>query len=307
MKTHALYPLTLIAQYRDYIWGGHTIAERYNRAGTPTPCAESWEISAVPGAASVIAQGAFEGIALDRIVQTFGRDFLGSAAPDPERFPLLIKILDAQTRLSVQVHPDAPTAAALGGQPKHEMWYVLAARHGAQIYAGLTEGATPETVVEHLAAHATSAGDVFDIPAGCVHAIDAGNLIYEVQQTSDTTYRLHDWGRGRELHLENALRSIHWELTSHALHAQSVPNHPITPRLVTPEFNFATLDLTYERTLQTTARSFMVLFCASGKTTLSHEGPHPLTLQAGDTVLLPAKSRVVLNPLAKTRLLMTTL
>lgn len=308
MKTHPLSPLTFRPIYRDYIWGGDAIARRYNRANTPRRCAESWELSGLEGCATLVGSGPFEGVGLDALARTFGPELTGAKAPHPETFPLLIKILDARDRLSVQVHPDAEAAAALGGRPKHEMWHVLHAEPGASLWAGLRPGADPAAIAEaDLVAWPTAQGDVFDIPPGLAHAIGPGNLIYEVQQPSDTTYRVSDWGRGRETHPEQARRALRPELVATRSRAPANPRRDLLPRLTTPDFAFATLDLRRERTLHTTAQSFLTLFCADGKATLEHDGPHPLTLLPGDLALVPPSRRFTLHPLAPTHLLLTSL
>ena len=307
MKTHSLYPLMFRPQYRDYLWGGDLIATRYNRANTPRPCAESWELCGLPGHESVVANGPFEGVGLGHLTQTFGRDLVGAKAPDPERFPLLVKLLDVHSRLSVQVHPDAKAAASLGGEPKHEMWYLLDAAPNATLWAGLRPDADLANLAEpDLVAHRTHTGDVFDVPAGLVHCIGPGNLLYEVQQPSDTTLRVHDWGRGRPTQPEAARVAIHPGLRA-TCQPQPAAKRDLCPRLSTPDFSFATLSLTHGRTLHTTEQSLMVLFCAEGKTTLEHDGPHPLTLLPGDSVLIPARQTVFLHPFAPTKLLVTTL
>ena len=306
MKTHPLYPMIFAPVYKDYIWGGQRIAAEYNRGGTPSPCAESWELSGLSCGESIIANGAFEGIGLAHLAQTFGPELTGTAAPHPEIFPLLIKIIDAADRLSVQVHPDAEAAAELGGQSKHEMWYVLDTKPDSVIWAGIEPGSDPADAPNHLLAHAVRPGDIFDIPAGLVHAIGAGNLIYEVQQPSNTTYRISDWGRGRETHLAQSIRSIHPELHPLQLSDSDI-SREFCPRLVTPDFTFATLDIRRQRTMATKAKSPMALFCASGKVSLEHCGPHPLTLLPGDLVLVPPSQRFELHPLAPTRLLVSSL
>lgn len=306
MKMHPLYPMRFTPAYRDYVWGGDTIARRYNRPGTPTPCAESWEISAVPGSVSVVANGPFEGESFGRIVQAFGRDLLGTAAPDPETFPLLVKILDVRDRLSVQVHPDAAAAARFGGAPKHEMWYVLDAGREARMYAGLTPGADRSDYLDRLQAYEARVGQVYDIAPGTCHAICGPALVYEVQQTSDTTYRLWDWGRPRELHTEKALAALRWDNVCMPAEPPT-SSRTLVPRLKTPDFSFATLRLSRPHALHTTAAGFMILFCAEGKACLEHDGPHPLTLLPGDSVLVPARQTFSLHPMAETRLLVTTL
>lgn len=307
MKTHSLYPLMFRPQYRDYIWGGDAIATRYNRANTPRPCAESWEICGLPGHESIVTNGPFEGVDLGKLTQTFGRDLIGTKAPDPERFPLLIKILDVHSRLSVQVHPDAEAAKVIGGNPKHEMWYVLDAAPNAMLWTGLRPNADLTNLAEtSLVSHVTHPGEVYDIPPGLVHCIGPGNLLYEVQQSSDTTLRVHDWGRGRPTQPEAARVAIRTELQTMALPPPAT-KRDLRPRLSTPIFDFATLNLSRSRTLHTTGQSFMILFCAEGKTTLEHDGPHPLTLMPGDSVLVPARQTIVLHPFAPTKLLITSL
>lgn len=308
MKTHALYPLLFHPTYKDYLWGGDAIARRYNRANTPHPCAESWELSALPGSESIVANGPFEGIGLDVLTQTFGRDLLGTKAEEPERFPLLVKLLDARERLSVQVHPDASAALALGTRPKHEVWYVLDAAPGAEVWAGLTPGLTPETLLAHLQAYQTHPGDLFDLPAGIVHAVGPGNLLFELQQASEAAYRIDDWGRGRELHPVQAAQCIRPAACARHFPAQTAPERDLNLRLSTPDFTFATLALRRTRTLHTTTLSFMVLFCTQGKASLAHNGPHPLTLLPGDLVLVPPRQNLLLQPLApQTQLLVVTL
>lgn len=306
MRTHPLYPLTFRPIYKDYLWGGSRIAEQYRRATTPTPCAESWELSGMPGDASIVAHGAFEGVGLDELVSVFGRDLVGEKALNPEEFPLLVKVLDAHQRLSVQVHPDKATAARLGGRPKHEMWYILDADEEAGIWAGMEPDATVEDLPEKLLFHKTHAGEIYDLPAGLVHAVGAGNFIYEVQQTSNTTYRIDDWGRGRELHLAQAKEALKPELRPIRRVLEERHRHLHLAKGM-QGFDFATLDLIRSRTLRTTAQSFMILFCASGKTTLEYLGPHPLTLLPGDLVLIPPKLGVALTPLMPSKLLVTTL
>ncbi len=262
----------------------------------------------MPGATSIVCNGTFEGVGLDVLAQRFGSELTGTKAPNPEVFPLLIKLLDAHDRLSVQVHPDAEAAALLGSQPKHEMWYILDAAPDATLWAGLHPGSDLDHLTEaDLVAWHPNVGDIFDIRPGLVHTIGPGNLIYEVQQPSDTTYRVSDWGRGRETHQAQARQAIHPKLTAQAIHPQGVARRDLSMCLSTPDFAFATLKLHRDRALYTTALSFMVLFCASGKATLEHNGPHPITLLPGDLVLVPPSQRFVLHPIHPAQLLISTL
>ena len=309
MKMHPLYPLTFHPQYKDTFWGGNAIAEAFNRPHTPTPCAESWELCGLADASSVVAHGAFEGTTLCELVQAFGRDLLGTKAPNADLFPLLFKLVDARQRCSLQVHPNDAIATRLGVLPKHELWYILKTFGEAEVWAGAMPG--PEHLdglANRVYRHPAHEGDVFDIPAGLVHAIGGGNLIFEVQQSSSAAYRIDDWGHGRELHLEQAQASLNWQATPGIYPEKATIGRDLKPRVVTPHFTFATLDLRRVRSLRTTSHSFMVLFCATGKTTLGHDGPFPLTLLPGDLVLVPPQMCITLHPLAEeTRLLVTTL
>lgn len=219
-----LPPLPLSPIYRRYLWGGRRFEAAFGRhLPEPGPYAESWQLVDRGDDQSVVAAGPLAGTPLHAVVQTQGRDLLGRHAP-LAAFPLLFKFLDACQDLSVQVHPDDARAAALGTPDlgKTEAWYVIDAVPGSRIYAGLREGVTRDRLAEALRAgrcdeviHAfpVRAGDCVFIPAGTVHAIGAGLLVAEIQQSSDVTFRLHDWnrvgpdGRPRALHVEEGLEA----------------------------------------------------------------------------------------------------
>ena len=231
---------------------------------------------------------------MSELTRIFGRDLVGEKAPEADVFPLLFKLVDVRGRCSVQVHPDLETAQRLGVFPKHELWYILKAEPGAELWAGVADG--PEQL------------DVFDISPGLVHALGGGNLVFEMQQSSSAAFRIDDWGNGREVHPAAAMASIDWQARPGIYPEPPCNRRDLRPRVTTPDFSFATLDLRRMRTLRTTSQSFMVLFCERGKATLGHDGPQPLTLLPGDLVLVPPKQQVTLSPLAeKTHLLMTTL
>jgi mannose-6-phosphate isomerase len=219
-------PLTFKPVYKDYIWGGNRLSTHFHRTGTPTPCAESWEISAHPDGTSIVAQGKYAGRSLPDLATEFGVALMGTKTPDPTRFPLLFKLIDARDKLSVQVHPNNANAALTHGEPKTEMWYVLDRVQGSSLYAGLREGTTPDllraaladgTADQCLTEVRVNPGDAIFIPGGLVHAIGDGCLIYEVQQNSNTTYRLYDWnrvgadGKPRPLHIEESFKTIEWD------------------------------------------------------------------------------------------------
>lgn len=305
MKLHPLYPLLFHPLYRETPWGGDAVAAQYNRANTPALCGESWELSAIPGMDSVITNGPFEGRTLSELTAAFGSELTGTRAPNPEIFPLLIKILDVHENLSVQVHPDPEAAEKLDAVPKHELWYILKSEPGSCVWAGQTAPGPLPTIRERLVQHAVSAGDVIDIPAGTVHAIGAGNLVFEVQQASVDGYRIDDWGRDRRLHLDAAETALR-ETT--VLHQPETPSaREILPRFLSPDFSFAVMTLNRQRTLHTGIHTFQILFCETGKVTLSHAGPMPITLLPGDLVLIPPRQEITLHPLAPARLLLTSL
>lgn len=219
-----LYPLAFHPIFKERVWGGRALERLYQKPLPPgLVIGESWEISDRPGDVSVIANGPLAGRDLHWLMGHHAAELLGRAAPESGRFPLLVKILDAQDKLSLQVHPPAAQAAELGGEPKTEMWYVAKAAPGAVLYAGLRNGVTRAefeariksgAVLECFHRVEVRSGDAILLPSGRVHALGAGLVIFEIQQNSDTTYRVFDWNRRgldgnlRELHIPQSLASI---------------------------------------------------------------------------------------------------
>jgi len=213
--------------YQDRVWGGRALAETFGRELPPArPIGESWEIVDRPEAQSVISGGPLDGLTLREAIEAHGSAILGPTWPRSKAFPLLVKWLDCRERLSLQVHPPASVAEELKGEPKTENWYIAAATPDAQVMVGLKRGATREGFEKAIADHTleslvhrfpVAAGDSILVHSGQVHAIDGGNLILEIQQNSDTTYRVYDWGRvgldgkPRQLHVSESLRSIRWD------------------------------------------------------------------------------------------------
>src|SRR5271154_6191459 len=220
-----LYPLTFHPIFKERIWGGREIEKLYGKKLPPGKAiGESWEISDRPNDESIIANGQFAGKSLRWLMEKHARELLGDAKPASEnRFPLLIKILDAREKLSLQVHPPASKAAELGGELKTEMWFIADAAPGAELFVGLKRGVTRAEFEEKISDGSVAdcfyrvpvrAGDTMFLPSGRVHAIGAGLVIFEIQQNSDTTYRVFDWnrvgldGKPRELHVAQSLASI---------------------------------------------------------------------------------------------------
>jgi mannose-6-phosphate isomerase len=217
--------LSLVPLFKDYIWGGRRLKEVYQR---PIPdfikTAESWELVDRELEQSFIPEA---NKTLHELWESDEKqNIFGTKAPDTERFPILIKLLDAQEKLSLQVHPPANLAKELGGEPKTEMWYFLKTEPEAQIYVGLKKGVTKEAFTKAIEEKKVAAcfhvlktaeDKVMFLPSGRVHAIGEGNLILEIQQNSNTTYRVYDWdrvdvlGNPRDLHIDHSLKSIRFD------------------------------------------------------------------------------------------------
>lgn len=296
-------------RYFSALWGGRRIGSAFRRDGVPPVCSESWEISGHRRAPSVVVGGAFDGRTLDELAVELGRDLVGAKAPSADRFPLLLKLIDARESLSLQVHPNERTAPLTGGKPKTELWYVLDAEPGAVLYAGFRRP-TSERALRDAVAHgpqfvaalqklSVSVGDALFIPGGMVHAIGGGSLIFEVQQSSDTTYRFYDWdrrdanGRGRDLHLEQAFRSIDYALPPAAVRRDG----PFR----TPFFSVAVQEVPVGGlTLRTDGTTFVAGFVFSGATDVARLGESFLVPAAPTSVTLTAA-------VPGTRLLLVTL
>jgi mannose-6-phosphate isomerase len=293
------YPLKLVPVFKPRIWGGRRLAEVFGKELPPgQKIGESWEIADLPEGQSRIANGVFAGQTLGEVVRRHMEEITG-ARDFPRQFPLLIKFLDAQEVLSVQVHPDAKTCRRMGkGDPKTECWYIIRAEPGAVIYKGFQQGVTREqfaraiaegTAADLLAAVAVQPGECHFIPAGTVHSLGAGLLIAEVQTPSDTTYRVFDWnrvdesGRPRPLHIAEALESIHFDVTPDKLPVTAVG------RLVDCEyFRVDKGHQTHRGELLLGRGCLRVLIFLTGGGTILPGKTEPVPFQAGDCLLIPA-------------------
>jgi len=279
--------------YQERVWGGRTLESLLKRSlpGT-TPIGESWEIVDRPEAQSVVAAGPWAGKSLREVIEGQAADIMGPQWPKARAFPILVKWLDCRDRLSVQVHPPAAVAQKLGGEPKTENWFIARADAGAAVYAGLRTGVTGEdferaisagTVDQCLGRLPVGSGDSLLIHSGTMHAIDAGNVILEIQQNSDTTYRVYDWGR---MGLDGKPRTLHVRESLECLSANTAP----APRLVQgagmlvhcPEFTIRRVDLAAGESLRFgRGEQPRILSVVTGE--LGGSGD----LRAGDNVLLP--------------------
>ena len=223
-----MQPITFTPIYKERIWGGRQLEETYHRTlpKSAVPFGEAWEIVDREDAQSIVSSGVFSGKSLHHLWKNHREEIFGKDLPDSDRFPLLIKILDCADDLSIQVHPPADVAEKLGGEPKTEMWYIADCKPGAKLYVGLKKGATKQTfekaieegtVADQVHAIIPEKGQSIFIESGRLHAIGAGFLIHEIQQNSDTTYRVFDWnrtdpeGKPRDLHVTQSLACIDFE------------------------------------------------------------------------------------------------
>lgn len=226
---------------KERVWGGRTLEHRLGRdLPIGKVIGESWEIVDRPEENSRVAGGDFDGWTLRELLQKESARIMGPSFDPSRPFPILVKLLDCRERLSLQVHPPAAIAPSLGGEPKNENWYILDADPGAAVLAGLTPGTTREAFEKALQDECleplvcrlpTAPGDSLFVESGRLHAIDAGNLILEIQQNSDTTYRVYDWGRvgldgqPRRLHIDESLASIDFtDFAPSLLKTSSVPS-----------------------------------------------------------------------------------
>ena len=292
---------------KPVLWGGDKLVAFKGLPACDEPIGESWELSAVPGHESVVKGGEDDGLTLTQLVQRYGADLVGE---DVYRrygdcFPLLIKLIDAKRDLSIQVHPDDAMAQRRHGSfGKNEMWYILDADEGATIATGFKRPITPEEFDRHLAEgtildvvnrDVSHPGDVFYIPAGMIHAIGAGNLLAEVQQSSDITYRVWDYNRRdadgnlRELHTSQAREALDYN----ALDGQVAPPEPSligSTELLTTRY-FSLTHYIVDKGLRIEipqSHSFLALTCIQGESLIEAEGLPSSTVKQGETVLIPA-------------------
>jgi len=306
-------PLSFRPLFMERVWGGDRLAKMPGK-GAPVgvPIGESWELVDREHEQSVVARGPHAGVTLHELWTKFRTEIFGAGVPDAPRFPLLAKILDAQDTLSVQVHPPAHLAAELRGEPKTEMWYLLDATKDAALYAGFRHGTTRADFERALADGCAAEllhripvlpDDAMFIPSGRCHAIDAGCLIVEIQQNSDTTYRVFDWnrtgldGKPRALHIAESLASI--DFTDH----EPSLAQPVGETIVScPLFKVERWTLTAPRA--DTSTDGVIFTVLTGSVACAGENFSP-----GEFFILPAAARDrTLTPAAQdTSLLRTTI
>jgi len=312
MKSVNIPPLKFEPILKSAIWGGEKIAPFKGIKTDQEQIGESWEVSGVKGNESIVANGPDAGLTLTQMIEKYGAALVGQKNIERfgNTFPLLIKIIDAAGDLSLQVHPNDELAMkrhnSLG---KTEMWYIVDTEPGAVICAGLSEAITPDEYVEKVndkslmdvvAHHKSKPGDVFFLPAGRIHSIGAGNLLVEVQETSDITYRIYDFGRvdaktgkPRQLHVEEAKDAIDYTVyPSYVTEAGN--NIDGTSGLVhCSHFNVYRLEFDGSKTYYPNYDSFTTYTCIDGELIIKDDRDNEVTLHKGESLLIPAMAKSI--------------
>ncbi len=324
-KETTLYPLVFKPIFKEKIWGGTRLSTVLNKdCAHITNCGESWELSEVKGDVSIISNGVFAGESFSTIIQSYPQELLGNKVYQKygKNFPLLIKFIDANKDLSIQVHPNDELALARHNcMGKSEMWYLVDSLPNTSLISGFSKTSNQEEYLKHLEAGTLSdilhqekvkKGDIFYIPAGRVHTIGKGCLIAEIQQTSDVTYRIYDFnrkdknGNTRELHTELALEAI--DYTKHSQYKTDYTDKLNEKTLVVEAPYFTTNKLRFNQEVILSydeLDSFVALTCVEGGFTLTTPTSKD-KITAGQVVLIPASiNQVSLSPLGEASVLET--
>ena len=299
-------PLKFLPYFKSTIWGGDRISKFKRMSSNCPSIGESWELSGIDGCESIVAEGVHCGMTLSALTEKYGAQLLGKKVymKFGAKFPLLLKFIDARQDLSIQVHPDDKLAmerhSSLG---KTEMWYVLEASEGAKIRTGLKWSITPDEYSSRVREHSLTdvigcydsrPGDVYYLPAGRLHAICAGNFLVEVQESSDITYRVDDYGRRdadgnlRELHTELAKDAIDYSYYDDCRSEATVLTETTKKLVKCDYFNVKLEEVCEERTITNADDSFMALTCLNGEGYISTE-IKSVKVKQGETFLIPAK------------------
>ena len=303
-----LTPIKMRPCYKEYLWGGTRLKPDFGKSDAPDVTAESWELAAHPDGVSTGADGAFAGKTLFDLA-ALDRDAFWGKACRSDTFPLLVKLIDAEKDLSIQVHPsDATALAERGEQGKAEMWYIVDAKPNAAIYYGFSQKvskgefirrAQDGTICEVLNRVPVSAGDMFFILPGTIHAIGAGIVIAEIQQNSNTTFRVYDYlrrgadGKLRPLHLERAVDVLDFTPVipseCRANNSLYLPEYTFSEMFSCRYFQSYCIDVRVAVTLRCDGESFHHLLCVDGAGTIAHQGKeYPFT--KGESYFLPART-----------------
>ena len=314
----ALYPLKFEPIFKERIWGGKKLETRFEKdLGGKTNIGESWELSAVDGNVSVVSNGDLAGNDLQELIEIYMDELVGEKVYEQfgTEFPLLIKFIDANDDLSIQVHPDDQKAKERhNAYGKTEMWIALDDEESPKLISGFNQDTNKETFLEKLNNgtltelfnyETVKTGDAFFVPAGRVHAICSGNLVAEIQQTSDVTYRIYDYdrkdqdGNGRELHLDLSLDVMDYSKVKNP-RVKYEPEHDKPVELVSCKY-FTTNLIDFSSNIERdyySFDSFVILICIEGSCSINPSGGEAVDIKMGETVLLPASlSNVTYEPI----------
>jgi mannose-6-phosphate isomerase len=298
------YPIQFTPILKERIWGGTQLKSLLNKSVTDDKTGESWEISSVPNDVSIVASGSYKGKSLNDLISEFPTQLLGSSVYSRfgNQFPLLFKFIDAREDLSIQLHPNDELAQKRHNSfGKTEMWYVMHADEGARMIVGFKEKSSSEEYLKHLHdksllsildSKKVKEGDVFFLETGTIHAIGAGIVVAEIQQTSDITYRVYDFdrvdanGNQRELHIDLALDAINYDVVEVQRTYEKAENE-INTVVECPYFTTNFIKVTDRVTIATNPETFKVLMVVSGNCELIMEG-ESYSYVKGDTLLIPA-------------------
>ncbi|MGA1385598.1 MAG: type I phosphomannose isomerase catalytic subunit [Flavobacteriaceae bacterium] len=303
----SLYPLRFAPIFKYRIWGGEKLRHHLSKQCTGDSIGESWEISDVPGDETLVTEGPLQGKSLRELIAEYGADLMGQSVIDRfgEEFPLLIKFIDARTPLSIQVHPSDEVAKAKHQSfGKNEMWYVMQADPEASLLVGFDQLLTPDEfekriktnqVLEVMHRETVVEGDTFYIPTGRVHAIGAGVLLAEIQQTSDITYRIYDYdrvdpatGTKRDLHMDQALEVIDFKVHEQYKTSYSTEVNQKNLLVKSPYFETFMLSVSGTVALDLTQRDSFTLLIGVGGEASVHTPSGVYSINCGETLLLPA-------------------
>ncbi len=302
----SIHPLVTDPVFKQYIWGGRALKDKFGKNIPDDFASESWEVSCHADGPSKVRGGEYDGQLLSDVIGLDKKKYLGDSLENAKDFPLLLKILDANDDLSVQVHPDDTLAMELEGVPfgKTEMWYVIDAKPGAKLVYGLKKGATANdlkasieggTLEEHLNYVPVKKGDSFFIPAGTVHAVGKGLLIAEIQQSSNTTYRMYDYNRRdkegnlRELHVDKAIKATDFDKANVQGENATVliGENKATTLACCEFFSVIKYEINDSVKIEQDNSRFEMLICTEGEFDIAYKNGN-IHINSGDSVFIPA-------------------
>lgn len=292
-----MYPLKFESIYFEKIWGGRDL-EEFKKDLPAGEIGESWDVACHEDGTNVISNGEFRGTRLDDLIKDKGAAVVGTKI-EKDRFPLLLKLINSNDKLSIQVHPDDEYGYRVESEPgKTEAWYVVDAKEGAELIVGVKEGCTKEqfkqaivegTLEQNMNKVKIKKGDTYFIKSGLMHAICEGAIIAEIQQNSNTTYRVYDYNRGRELHIDKALDVVNLSLTGKKSLGLKINNlgYSKTYLCLAKEFSLEKYEVESALTESSDEERFFIFTCVEGQGNIEYSGGIE-TISCGESILIPA-------------------